>query len=216
MVLLALGVWATRRWALTTAVDASVRTVKGIAKGLPEPHERDRQPDNDLLFPLWPLNPGVQLPADLPAESGADPASPMKEASPVKKRNASPKLGPPPKSTRASVKQVLGWAEQQIVPRGITRPQADGIPAGIELYDVDGLGLGLYPGDRLVTVDGISVLDRSQVVGAVLGARSRRAETMTAGLVRRTKDGPVRFTVVVEQPYPEDVPDFGEASDSSP
>jgi hypothetical protein len=114
------------------------------------------------------------------------------------------------------VKQVLYWAEHQIVPRGITRAAGFGMPAGIELHDVGGLGLGLLPGDRLITVDGISVLERSQVIGAVLGARSRRAETMTAGLVRRTKDGPVAFTVVVEQPYPEDVPDSASGSDSAP
>jgi hypothetical protein len=114
------------------------------------------------------------------------------------------------------VKRVLGWANKQIVPRGITRKAASGMPAGIELHGAAALGIGLLDGDRLVTVDGESVLERAQVVGAVLGARSRRAEAMTAGLYRLTKDGPTAFTVVVEQPYPEHVPDLESAPAAPP
>lgn len=215
VVLFVLGVWGARRCALSAAVDASVKAAKEISESLPERPDEARRAEEDLLFPLWPLGPGAKVLAPLPEERAGEVAGQV-EPLPLKKQKALTRLGPPPKSARASVKQVLGWAERQIVPRGITRPSGGGMPAGIELYDVDGLGLGLYPGDRLITVDGISVMERSQVVGAVLGARSRRAETMTAGLVRRTKEGPVHFTVVVEQPYPEDVPDSAGALDSSP
>lgn len=216
VVLLALGVWAARRLALGVAVRAAVRTAEEISESLPEAHESDRPLGEDLLFPLWPVSPGAKLPPPVPIKGAEEDLAPSLGGKSAKKKNALPPFGPAPKSTRASVQQVLQWAEHQIVPRGITRQAGHGMPAGIELYDVGALGLGLLPGDRLITVDGISVLERSQVVGAVLGARSRRADTMTAGLVRRTKDGPVHFTIVVEQPYPEDVPDPASAPDSSP
>lgn len=201
-----------RRFVLSAAVHASVKTVREISESFPEPREPDLRPEDDLLFPLWPLSPGSRtVPTALPKEVKEEGAPKTK-----KKGKGLPPIGPAPTSARATVKQVLRWAQHQIVPRGITRAAEGGMPAGIELHDVDALGLGLLPGDRLVTVDGISVLERSQVVGAVLGARSRRAPTMTAGLVRLTKAGPVPFTVVVEQPYPEDVPDPLPPVDSSP
>lgn len=77
------------------------------------------------------------------------------------------------------------------------------MPAGIELYGVGALGIGLVDGDRLVSVDGRSVERRGQVIGAVLAARADERPSMRAGLVRHTKDGPVAFTVEVAQPYPE-------------
>ncbi len=193
-------------------MSASLRTVRQIADALPERPEHDAPVGEGLLFPLWPIGPGAETQPK--GDDAPEPSTDAIGASP-KRRGAKseapriPSVGPTPKSARASIQQVLRWAEKQIVPRGITRPAGDGMPAGIELHDVEALGLGLLPGDRLITVDGVSVLERSQVVGAVLGARSRRAQAMTAGLVRRTKEGPVHFTVVVEQPYPEEVPDPG-------
>lgn len=216
VVLLALGVWAAGRFVLGVAVHAAVRTAEEISESLPETPDSDRPLEEGLLFPLWPVSPGAKLPSPSSSEEVQEGPETSVGGKSTKKKIVLPPLGPAPKNTRASVAQVLKWAEHQIVPRGITRPAGFGMPAGIELYDVGGLGLGLLPGDRLVTVDGISVLERSQVVGAVLGARARRAEAMTAGLVRRTKDGPLHFTVVVEQPYPEDVPDPVLAPDSSP
>lgn len=167
-------------------------------------------PLDGLLFPLWPIGPSAEMrstPAEAVESNSQEPLDARKRGGAHRKAPRSFSLGPAPQNARASVKQVLHWAEHQIVPRGIARAASDGMPAGIELHGVEALGVGLLSGDRLVTVDGVSVSERSQVVGAVLGARSRRAETMTAGLVRRTKEGPTHFTVIIEQPYPEDVPD---------
>lgn len=207
--------WGARRLVLGAAVHASVRTAQEISRSLPERRDPALRPEDDLLFPLWPLSPGVRAPP-VPALKDAQATSAPASSKKKKKSQGLPPIGPTPTSSRASVQQVLGWAQHQIVPRGITRAATGGMPAGIELHDVAALGLGLLPGDRLITVDGVSVLERSQVVGAVLGARSRRAPSMTAGLVRMTKAGPVPFTVVVEQPYPEDVPDPELPADSSP
>lgn len=216
--------WGVRLSALGAAVQASVRTAQAISKSLPERRDPGLRPEDDLLFPLWPVSPGARVPLPDAEEQHSIEQGAAKQGAPegatvsskLKKSKELPPVGPAPTSSRASVQQVLYWAEHQIVPRGITREVSGGMPAGIELHDVAALGLGLLPGDRLVTVDGLSVLERSQVIGAVLGARSRRAQTMTAGLVRMTKSGPVPFTVVVEQPYPEDVPEVPPPSDSAP
>jgi hypothetical protein len=165
------------------------------------------------LFPLWPFD-SLPEQGEMLSEKDDDPEAEKKAAYSLRQPSARPPvsavppIGPPPTPSRASVARVLDWATREIVPRGMSRSAAGDYPAGIELYGVAPLGIGLIDGDRLVTVDGISVTAREQVVGAVLGARARRAETMIAGLVRRTKDGPVPFTVVVEQPYPEHVPDL--------
>lgn len=195
-----------RALALRLAVGVSVSAVDAISESLPEPRNEPEGSDRDILFPLWPLRgPGVRgvLP-DVSIDKAVESPSGEVSASPQKGKKKS--LPPSPTNSRASVERVLGWAESQLVPHGITRGADRSMPAGIELYGVAALGIGLLDGDRLLTVDGVSVLERGQVVGAVLGARSRRAESMTAGLARRTAQGIEEFTVVVEQPYPEHVP----------
>ena len=199
------GLWFGRWVALRLSVRSTVQVVRDIADALPESSGEKRSAREDLLFPLWPFD---SLPERQTLPGGDEVPSAPEASSP---RNAPRKLpmlppvGPLPIDSRASVDHVLKWADQELVPRGMSRPAADGFPAGIELYGVAPLGIGLIDGDRLVTVDGVSVVEREQVVGAVLGARARRAEAMNAGLVRRTKDGPAHFTVVVEQPYPEHI-----------
>jgi hypothetical protein len=106
----------------------------------------------------------------------------------------------------------LSFASRQLMPQGRTVKPEGELPGGIELYGVASLGLGLVDGDRLVTVDGRPVSEQGQVVGAVLAARARRAQAMTAGLARRTSQGVRRFSVVVEQPYPEHILDDGAPS----
>lgn len=204
------GVWLGRWVMLELSVRSTVRVVRVVAAALPEKEGRTRKARDDLLFPLWPLDslPEEGLSSDKDDKSAAPGmgavGTPLEKAPPPPIRPL-PLLGPRPTDSRASPMRVLDWAAQEIIPRGVTRAAAGGLPAGIELYGVGPLGIGLRDGDRLVTVDGISVVEREQVIGAVLGARSRRAESMTAGLVRRTKEGPIHFKVVVEQPYPEHV-----------
>jgi hypothetical protein len=194
-----------RALVLRAAVRASVATVDSIADGLPEGSE-SKNAEEDLFFPLWPLklpedgSPLAPLP---PPETFEEPPEANEGGT---KKTSKRSYKPSPMSARASVERVLQWAELQLVPRGITREARGGMPAGIDLYGVGSLGVGLLDGDRLLTVDGVSVLERGQVVGAVLGARSRKAESMTAGLARWTAKGVERFSVVVAQPYPEHIP----------
>jgi hypothetical protein len=211
------GAWGARALALRAAVGASVATVGAISEALPEPHRRPSDASRDLLFPLWPFDSSplrVDPPKLEPAPGGALAEVQGTTTSPGKAQKKA--LPPSPQNARASVHEVLKWAELKLVPQGITREAAGGLPAGIELFGVSVLGIGLVDGDRLITVDGVSVLDRGQVVGAVLGARSRRAEAMTAGLVRRTAQGVETFSIVVEQPYPEHLPAQPQIGDEDP
>lgn len=89
------------------------------------------------------------------------------------------------------------------------------MPAGIELSGVSGLGIGLADGDRLVSVAGIPVTERSQVVSEVLAARARGSASIVVGLIRMTTRGPVPFSVTVEQPYSLGAPP-APADDASP
>jgi hypothetical protein len=209
--------FAVRAAVLAHFVDASVRVVRGVASSFPDRMGAEDDLDEPWpFFPLWPID---ERDLEL-AESQARPIDPSDPPIPaptpgtrVAKKAASvavPPILPFPIDARASKRIVLSWAEKQLMPRGIHRPAYGDLPAGIELSDVASLGIGLLDGDRLLTVDGVPVAERAQVIGVVLGARSRRAETMRAGLVRRTSEGVRHFTVVVEQPYPEDVAAFSE------
>src|SRR5690606_35067470 len=104
-------------------------------------------------------------------------------------------------STRANRARVLGWANGQLVPQGRSAQASFGMPAGIELFQVGALGVGLRDRDRLIAVDGVPVTSHGEVVAAVLGARGREREVSVATLVRNTESGPVQFQVIVEQPY---------------
>lgn len=112
-------------------------------------------------------------------------------------------LGPPPSpvvTMKADV--VLSLAERRAVPRGAFRAASGDLPAGIEILDGAGLGIGWFPGDRLIAVGGAPVLDRAQIIRAVLQERARRAPVIAATLARRTREGVATYQVLVEQPYP--------------
>lgn len=112
------------------------------------------------------------------------------------------KLGPEPTPVVTLPSAVvLGLAERGAMPRGRAVPAAHDLPAGIEILDGNALGIGWYPGDRLVLVDGVPVTDRAEVVRHVLAGRAQRAPLITATLARRTKAGVVTYRVLVEQPY---------------
>ena len=93
------------------------------------------------------------------------------------------------------------WAHQRMAPQGKSAPAEGSMPAGIELFGVAPLGIGLLDGDRLVSIGGAPVSERSQVVEHVLAARGRREDRIEVGLLRRTQAGPVAFSVTVNQPY---------------
>lgn len=195
-----------RSWAVNRALRVGQHTLRNVTLLLPQASADGSEEDYFPFFrfvdegaaaaPLDPVSPNQSPPQQRPQAQ-------------LKKKGATqpaPPLGPQPQSTRASSTLVLHWANNKIIPRGRSRGAEYGLPAGIELSQTSGLGIGLLDGDRLLSVNGIPVQQRAQVVSEVLAARGRGEQTVVAHLVRRTKEGPKEFTVTVEQPYLTDAP----------
>jgi hypothetical protein len=115
------------------------------------------------------------------------------------------RLGPVPQTVTLSQAQVLSLARGSGTPRGASRSAAGALPAGIEILDGQGLGIGWFPGDRLILVAGVPVADRGSVISRVIELRSSHVPLITATLARRTPDGVRLFEVHIEQPYLEDL-----------
>lgn len=141
----------------------------------------------------WLLDPEGDAPA---------PELPPDQESSGPERKKVPRLGPVPAPVVGlAEQQVLDLAARGAMPRGVSRPASHDLPAGIEILDGGGLGIGWFPGDRLILVDEVPVTDRAEVVRRVLEGRARRESVITATLARRTQSGVVTYRVLVEQPY---------------
>ena len=95
---------------------------------------------------------------------------------------------------------VLCIAERGVQPNSKAVPQKGKRPAGLAVFGVSSLGLGVADGDVLTDVLGQPVRSQTQVVAMVLAARNQNMTTISATLWRGTKP----YTVTVDQPY--DVP----------
>lgn len=186
-------VWLGRELVIRRAlsrIGAAARVLgEASQSGLPG-SKAELGPTDALLWLLEPVTEGS-------TESQAP--APMQE---VVRPSAVPRLGPEPAPVVVLKSQVvLGLAERGAMPRGVVRSAAGDLPAGIEILEGSGLGIGWFPGDRLILVDGVPVLDRSQVIREVLARRARREPMITATVARQTRGGVVNYRVLVEQPY---------------
>ncbi len=102
----------------------------------------------------------------------------------------------------ATAEQVLHWANAGVVPRGSRVAARGPCPAGIKLRGAGVYGLGIEDGDLLVSVEGVPVGDRSQVVSTVLAGRGRMKRTIEAVVMRPRTGCRTSVHVVLEQPYP--------------
>jgi hypothetical protein len=93
--------------------------------------------------------------------------------------------------------KVLQLAEMGARPGAVPVPANHMRPAGLRLFGVTGLGLGLRDGDVLTHAAGVSSLSEAEVVGAVIAARGRGVTQLSGRLYRL--DQPIEL--VVEQPY---------------
>lgn len=156
-------------------------------------------PPGDPLGDLLRLLEAPPAPAsDEPSESTLASGSPDGARAPQSKVKSPPV---PPASVTLTRRTVLALAQKKVVPRGVRRPSSGDLPAGIEIVGGQGLGIGWYPGDRLIAVEGVSVSEPGLVVGRVLELRRQRAAVIRATLARRTAAGVRTFVVLVEQPY---------------
>lgn len=191
-----------RSCAVNRALRLGQHTLHGVVSLLPRASSQAK-PEDDY-FPFFRFvdegskQTGSESSLSDPKASGA---TPLLQSKKKVANDVAPPLGPPPASTRAAAALVLYWANNKIIPRGRSRGAEYGLPPGIELSQTSGLGIGVLDGDRLVSVNGISVEQRAQVVAEVLAARGRGETAILARLIRRTKAGPKEFTVAVEQPY---------------
>jgi len=106
----------------------------------------------------------------------------------------------PTKSIRVGAQTVLCIAESGIQPSAKPVPHKGKRPAGIAVFGVGALGLGVADGDVLSEVLGQPVKSQAQVVAMVIAARSRNMSEISGILWHGTQ----AFSVTVEQPY--DVP----------
>ena len=72
-------------------------------------------------------------------------------------------------------------------------------PAGIELFGVGSLGIGMRDGDVLTVVAGRAVRTEAQIVGLVLAARARHDPGISAVFWR----GKAPWALFVAMPYAE-------------
>ena len=106
----------------------------------------------------------------------------------------------PTKSIRVDAQTVLCIAESGIQPSAKPVPHKGKRPAGIAVFGVGALGLGVADGDVLSEVLGQPVKSQAQVVAMVIAARSQNMSEISAILWH----GAQAYAVSVKQPY--DVP----------
>ena len=92
---------------------------------------------------------------------------------------------------------VLCIAQMGIQPSGKPVPQKGKRPAGIALFGVTVLGIGVMDGDVLTDVLGQPVRSQFQVIAMVMAARSANMSTISGTIWRGTR----AYSVMVDQPY---------------
>lgn len=192
-----------RSWAMERALSHGTTALSQLSSWLPESSQSSE--DENEFFPFFRVQPPNSLAppaASSPAESSPEAFRPgpsgASSGSPVARP---PPLLPQPTSVVATEQRVLSWVDARLIPQGRARRAEYGLPSGIELSGVAPLGVGLLDGDRLVSVAGVPVQTRAQVIAQVLAARGRQEQAIVARLARRTALGIREFTVTVEQPY---------------
>jgi hypothetical protein len=154
---------------------------------------------HSAVVPL-PPPPVPVAPLELAPEEGAAEAAPAAGHGKQHKRGAKAgKSSPFAGGIFIGKDTVLRLARAGTVPGATPVAATKTRPGGLALSGVGALGLGLSDGDILTEVDGQPVRSEGQVVGLVVGARSRHAEQVSA-VVFRTGAGE-RWSLVVAMPY---------------
>jgi hypothetical protein len=197
---------SVRTWAMKRAIAQGTSLLRNLHDWVPANDTREAEDEEffpflKLLDPKAPFGP-PEAPTGTEVPSASQPA-----VKPARVAYRPPPISPPPTSVFAPAQRVLAWANHRLIPQGRSRGREYGFPPGIELSNVANLGIGLLDGDRLISVAGVPVGQRAEVVTQVLAARGRRESSIVARLARRTATGIQEFSVTVEQPY---LADFAE------
>lgn len=105
--------------------------------------------------------------------------------------------GKPLPSVRVSQAAVLRLAQAGRRPTGVPVAASGNRPAGIQVFGVSALGIGVRDGDVLTHVSEVPVTQAGQVVAMVIAARGARKPVITGRLWRGNRS----YSIVVEQPY---------------
>lgn len=116
--------------------------------------------------------------------------------SPLRASSASVARGAP-RGLRVAAERVLRLANAGVRPTGIPVDSGKSHPAGLVLYGVGGLGIGLRDGDILVEAAGAPANDSGAVISRIIEARGARVAAISGKVWR----GGHVFPIVVEQPY---------------
>jgi hypothetical protein len=92
---------------------------------------------------------------------------------------------------------VLELARSAARPRGSFVAQTLQHPAGLRLFGVAALGIGLQDGDILIEALGITPRSPGEIIGAIIEARAKQARLLSGTLWRQGQT----FHITVEQPY---------------
>jgi hypothetical protein len=96
-----------------------------------------------------------------------------------------------------SAAKVLELSRSAARPQGAFVPATATHPAGLRLFGVGGLGIGVQDGDILTEALGVTPQTPGQIIGAIIEARAKQARYLSGTLWRR---GHV-LRITVEQPY---------------
>lgn len=133
--------------------------------------------------------PALELVVTAPAEHG--------RTSPRAAHGHGPKPSPA-RAIRISSAQVLALAARGAMPAATPVRATPNHPAGLQLFGVSALGVGLQDGDILTEAAGQKASSVAAVVGLVLAARARHSSEISG----RFNRGGVAYALTVEQPYP--------------
>jgi hypothetical protein len=93
--------------------------------------------------------------------------------------------------------KVLCLALQGTQPSGRPTPARGKRPAGVAVYGVTGLGVGVKDGDVITEIMGQPVHSVAQGIALIIAARAARQHLITGTLWRATR----AMSIAVEQPY---------------
>jgi len=92
---------------------------------------------------------------------------------------------------------VLELAKSPARPRGSFVSQTPEHPAGLRLWGVSALGIGVQDGDVLIEALGATPRSPGQVIAAIIEARAKQPRFLSGTLFRHGQ----RVPITVEQPY---------------
>jgi hypothetical protein len=184
-----LGTYFARGWAGERINARAAAEARALGEQLAQGERELRQAERGSLGGAAAVDESAE-----PADFDSDAATPFRS-----KRRFGP--APPAEAVVIGEGEVLAWARRETVPRAVARRVEGRLPAGIEILGGESFVPALAPGDRLVEVDGVPVVNREEAVRQVLAARGRRQPRIAARFVRLTARGLERFSVVIAQPY---------------